>query len=78
MKKTEIMVYVLVLVLCLPMMAGAKEDRGVKRAKSGENQDGEKRLALVIGNGAYPVSPLKNPPMMQRIWGTHSNPWGLR
>lgn len=56
MTKKLLIAFILFLFTPVLLASATDDDRGIKRNK------GEKRLALVIGNGAYPDSPLKNPP----------------
>ncbi len=44
----------------IPLQAHAKDERGLA-VKQANNATSDKRVALVIGNGAYTNSPLKNP-----------------
>jgi len=51
------------LLLGISLLAGAADDpRGLKAVYA------ETRVALVIGNGAYAVSPLNNPPHDAATW----------
>ena len=51
----------LLLALLLPLVLGAETSRDLGVASYAEMQ-GEARVALVVGNGAYSSGPLRNPP----------------
>jgi uncharacterized caspase-like protein len=58
-------VLLMLLASALIPMALAQQDRSsivVQKADSPCNRNTQQRLALVIGNGAYPTRPLRNPP----------------
>lgn len=59
----------LMVLLSTSWSEGQSEDRGFKWARplSLEEMKAEKRVALVVGNGAYKSSPLKNPPNDARL-----------
>ncbi len=55
------LLYIVVCLICiLAVTASSYAERGIKLSQTQE--DSERRIALVIGNGAYKDSPLKNPP----------------
>ncbi len=55
------LLYIVVCLICiLAVTASSYAERGIKLSQTRE--DSERRIALVIGNGAYKDSPLKNPP----------------
>jgi hypothetical protein len=58
---TKVRIYCVVCLICiLAVTASSYAERGIRLAQTSE--DSERRIALVIGNGAYKDSPLKNPP----------------
>ncbi len=52
-----------VLIVCalLALFSGANAQKNTRQLTQEENKNQEKRIALVIGNGAYADSPLRNP-----------------